>query len=144
MGLNQQVIEKIRRFNRYYTNVLGLLDQHYLESPFSLTEGRVLYEIKQIGTCSAKKIREKISIDEGYLSRIIDKFTQKGLITKIPSPDDRRLHIIGLTEKGQKEFARLNEHSDKLIFQIIEKLSEPQRAELARMMEKIQTLLEDG
>jgi DNA-binding MarR family transcriptional regulator len=143
MRHNQQVIEKIRSFNRYYTNVIGLLDRHYLDSPFSLTEGRVLYEIKQIDKCSAKKIREKISIDEGYLSRIIDKFIQKGLITKIPSPDDRRLHIIRLTEKGQNEFASLNEHSDKLIFQIIEKLSESQRTELALMMEKIQTFLEN-
>ena len=143
MRHDQQVIEKIRSFNRYYTNIIGLLDRHYLDSPFSLTEGRVLYEIKQIDQCSAKKIREKISIDEGYLSRIIDKFIQKGLITKTPSPEDRRLHIICLTEKGQKEFASLNEHSDRLIFQIIEKLSEPQRAELARMMEKIQALLEN-
>lgn len=143
MGQNQQVIEKIRAFNRYYTNVIGLLDQHYLASPFSLTEGRVLYEIAHIKNCSAKKIREKISIDEGYLSRIIDKFIQKGLVTKSPAQEDRRLHIISLTEKGEQEFASLNEHSDKLISQMIEKLSEPDRAELVSMMEKIHKMLEN-
>jgi DNA-binding MarR family transcriptional regulator len=137
-----QVIDKIRSFNRYYTNIIGLLDRHYLDSPFSLTEGRVLYEIKQIEQCSAKKIRDKIRIDEGYLSRIIDKFCQMGLITKIPSPDDRRVQIIYLTESGQYEFSKLNERSDELIVQIIEKLSEPQRTELAWMMERIQALLE--
>jgi DNA-binding MarR family transcriptional regulator len=142
MGQNQPVIEKIRAFNRYYTNIIGLLDQHYLDSPFSLTEGRVLYEIAHIENCSAKKIREKVSIDEGYLSRIIEKFIQKGLITKSPSPEDRRLHIISLTEKGQQEFASLNEHSDRLITQMIEKLSEPERAELVGMMEKIHAMLE--
>jgi len=142
MEQNQPVIEKIRAFNRYYTNVIGLLDQHYLASPFSLTEGRVLYEIAHIENCSAKKIREKISIDEGYLSRIIDKFIQKGLVTKNPAPEDRRLHIISLTEKGQQAFSGLNEHSDILISQMIEKLSESERAELISMMEKIHFILE--
>jgi DNA-binding MarR family transcriptional regulator len=142
MNDSQQVIEKIRGFNRYYTNVIGLLNQHYLDSPFSLIEGRVLYEIKHIENCSAKKIKENISIDEGYLSRIIDKFIKNGLITKTPSPEDRRLHIISLTDKGQEEFLSLNEHSDKLISQMIEELSEADRAELAAMMGRIQGLLE--
>ena len=60
MNDSQQVIEKIRGFNRYYTNVIGLLNRHYLDSPFSLIEGRVLYEIKHIENCSAKKIKENI------------------------------------------------------------------------------------
>jgi DNA-binding MarR family transcriptional regulator len=144
MEQNPQVIEKIRAFNRYYTNVIGLLDQHYLDSPFSLTEGRVLYEIAHIENCSAKKIREKISIDEGYLSRIIDKFIQKGLVTKSPAPEDRRLHLIFLTEKGRQAFASLNEHSDRLISKMIEKLSKPERAKLVSMMEKIHKMLENG
>lgn len=143
MKHTQRVVEEIRSFNRYYTNVIGLLDQHYLESPFSLTEGRVLYEIKQIENCSAKKIREKISIDEGYLSRIIDKFIKKGLITKAPSLEDKRLHLIRLTKKGQREFASLNEHSDKSISQMIENLSEADCTELTCMMEKIRATLEN-
>src|SRR4029078_11113773 len=97
---NKEYINKIRSFNRFYTNIIGLLDQHFLDSPFSLTEGRVLYEISHTDNCSAKKIREKISIDEGYLSRILDTFRKRGLITKTPLTEDRRLHIIMLTEKG--------------------------------------------
>ena len=96
MTQTQLFIEKIRSFNRFYTNIIGLLDQHFLDTPFSLTEGRVLYEIRHMEECSAKKIRENINIDEGYLSRIIDKFIKKGLITKTPSRDDKRLHIIVL------------------------------------------------
>src|SRR5687768_8141415 len=96
----QEFIEKVRSFNWFYTNIIGLLDQHFLNTPFSLTEGRVLYEISHMEECSAKKIRQNIDIDEGYLSRIIDKFLKKGLITKAPSPGDRRLHIILLTKKG--------------------------------------------
>jgi DNA-binding MarR family transcriptional regulator len=91
--------------------------------------------------CSAKKIRENIAIDEGYLSRIIDKFIKKGLITKTPSPEDKRLHIIILTKKGQEEFSRLNENQNRLISQITEKLSEQENAELVQMMERMQELL---
>jgi DNA-binding MarR family transcriptional regulator len=137
----KEFIEKVRSFNRFYTNIIGLLDQHFLDTPFSLTEGRVLYEISHMEECSAKKIRENIDIDEGYLSRIIDKFIKKGLITKAASPEDRRLHLIVLTKKGQDEFSRMNENSNRLISQITEKLSEQENAELVDMMERIQELL---
>ena len=141
MKRDQEVIEQIRSFNRFYTGVIGLLDQHFLDSPFSLTEGRVLYEIRHTEDCSAKKIREKIGIDEGYLSRILDTFRKKGVITKSPSSEDGRLHIINLTEKGRREFASLNDHSNKLISRLIEKLSEEEREELVRMTERIRHLL---
>jgi DNA-binding MarR family transcriptional regulator len=141
MMQNQELIEKIRSFNRFYTNIIGLLDQHFLDTPFSLIEGRVLYEISHMEECSAKKIRENIAIDEGYLSRIIDKFIRQDLVTKTPSPEDRRLHIIVLTKRGQEEFSKLNENSNRMISQITEKLSEKENMELVGMMERIQELL---
>jgi len=138
----QESVDKIRSFNRFYTNIIGLLDQHFLDSPFSLTEGRVLYEICNTEECSAKKIRERILIDEGYLSRILDSFSKRGLIKKTPSPTDRRLRIILPTEKGKKEFASLNENSNILISQMIEKLSPEERGKLLNNMEGIRALLE--
>lgn len=135
------MIDKVRSFNRFYTNIIGLLDQHFLDSPFSLTEGRVLYEIRHIADCSAKKIRANITIDEGYLSRIIDKFMKQGLIKKKPSPEDRRLHVIVLTKKGQIEFSKINENSNQLISRRIGKLSEMERVDLIDMMERIRELL---
>ncbi len=141
MKRSQELIEKIRSFNRHYTNVIGLLDQHFLDTPYSLTEGRVLYEISHMENCSAKKIRASIAIDEGYLSRIIENFVKSGLITKIPSPEDRRLHLISLTEKGEREFSKLNDNSNKMISQMIGKLSELERAELVGMMGRMRELL---
>lgn len=135
-------IEKIRSFNRFFTNIIGLLDQHFLDSPFSLIEGRVLYEINHIPDCSAKKIRMNISIDEGYLSRIIDKFIKQGLVEKAPSPLDRRVYIIVPTQKGQEAFFKLDHNSNQLIAQMIAKLSQPERQELVDMMEKIHLLLD--
>ena len=142
MTHDHEVINKIRGFNRFYTNIIGLLDQHFLDSPFSLTEGRVLYEICNIEECSAKKIRESILIDEGYLSRILDSFAKRGLIRKTPSPTDRRLRIIVPTEKGKREFANLNDNSNKMISEMIEKLSEEEREDLLNKMQGIRALLE--
>jgi DNA-binding MarR family transcriptional regulator len=139
---SQEFIDKIRSFNRFYTNIIGLLDQHFLASPFSLTEGRVLYEICNTEDCSAKKIRENIIIDEGYLSRILDNFAKRGLIKKTRSSADGRLWIVAATEKGKKEFASLNESSNHLIAQMIEKLSDAERADLLNKMEGICSLLE--
>ncbi|MBN2118936.1 MAG: winged helix-turn-helix transcriptional regulator [Anaerolineales bacterium] len=141
MTQNQEVIEKIRKFNRFYTNVIGLLDQHFLDTPYSLTEGRVLYEIYHMQECSARKIMENIVIDEGYLSRIINRFIKWGLVRKVPSAKDKRLHLILLTEKGSREFSKLNDNSNRLISELIEKLSEKELADLTSMMEKIHELL---
>lgn len=142
MARDQALINRIRVFNRFYTDILGLLDQHFLDSPFSLTEGRVLYEICNTEDCSAKKIRESITIDEGYLSRILDSFARRGLIKKTPSARDRRLRIIVPTEKGRRAFAALNKNSNVLISQMIDQLSEEEREDLLSKMEGIRCLLE--
>lgn len=141
MESDQDLIDKVRDFNRFYTNVIGLLDRHFLDTPFSLTEGRVLYEISHTEFCTAKKIRSKVDIDEGYLSRIIDKFMEQGIVRKTPAPEDRRLHIIVLTEKGKREFMKLNANSNKQISQLLGQLSEPERVALVDMMEQIRILL---
>lgn len=142
MTYDQEIIDKIRSFNRFYTNVIGLLDQHFLDSPFSLTEGRVLYEICHTETCSAKRIRESIVIDEGYLSRILDGFAKRGLIKKSPSLEDGRLRIIAPTEQGMAEFEKLNHNSNIQISQLIEKLTQEEREALLSKMDEIRLLLE--
>ena len=142
MTPNQEMIDNIRSFNRFYTNIIGLLDQHFLDSPFSLTEGRILYEICNTEACSAKKIRENILVDEGYLSRILDAFVKRGLIKKTRSSADGRLWLIAPTDKGRREFASLNDNSNRLIAQLIEKLSVEERTDLLNKMEGIRTLLE--
>jgi DNA-binding MarR family transcriptional regulator len=144
MAHDQETIDRIRGFNRFYTNIIGLLDQHFLDSPFSLTEGRVLYEICNIEACTAKKIRGNIVIDEGYLSRILDSFSRRGLIKKSRAPEDGRSRIIVPTEKGKKEFADINDNSNMLISQLIEKLSDAERDDLLNKMEGIRTLLENS
>ena len=143
MKKDKILVGKIRTFNRFYTNIIGLLDQHILDSPYTLTEVRILYEIYHTKNCTAKKIREVISIDLGYLSRIIDRFVGKKFVRRSSSAVDRRFKILSLTQKGKTEFLKLNNHSDKLISNMIAGLYQKDRNELVKMMESIKTILSD-
>src|SRR5260370_9920977 len=83
-------IAAVRAFNRFYTSRLGVLDQHLLKSPFSLSEARVLYELANRSDPAAKQIGIELGLDPGYLSRILQKFDDAGLITRKPLASDRR------------------------------------------------------
>src|ERR1700750_3033827 len=100
-------IAAVRAFNRFYTRKLGVLDQQLLKSPFSLSEARVLYELAHRQDPAAKEIGIELGLDPGYLSRIVQKFCDDGLLTRKPLPSDRRQIRLGLTAKGRQAFARL-------------------------------------
>jgi DNA-binding MarR family transcriptional regulator/GNAT superfamily N-acetyltransferase len=104
-------IAAVRAFNRFYTRKLGVLDQHLLKSPFSLSEARVLYELSHRDDPTAKEIGIELGLDAGYLSRIVQKFDEGGLITRKPLPSDRRQYRLGLTAKGRQVFAKLERSS---------------------------------
>src|SRR5581483_6055654 len=87
-------IAAVRRFNRFYTQQLGVLQDGWLESPFSLTEARVLYEIRQRKGATATDIGRDLGLDAGYLSRILRRFHKSGLIAKKASPDDGRQSLL--------------------------------------------------
>src|SRR5664279_6287746 len=89
-----QEVAAARAFNRFYTRKLGVLDQHLLNSPFSLSEARVLYELAHRDDAAAKEIGIELGLDAGYLSRIVQTFDEKGLITRKPLPADRRQYRL--------------------------------------------------
>ncbi|HWQ80215.1 MAG TPA: helix-turn-helix domain-containing GNAT family N-acetyltransferase [Anaerovoracaceae bacterium] len=134
----------IRSFNRYYTNVLGLLDQHILESDFTLTEVRVLHEIEKTEDCTSKKLTEILCMDSGYLSRILKQFQKYGLIEKRQSPEDGRSHFLCLTQSGQEKMDALNARSDEQICSLIRPLSEENQARLVHNMTSIENVLTEG
>jgi DNA-binding MarR family transcriptional regulator/GNAT superfamily N-acetyltransferase len=100
-------ISAVRAFNRFYTRKLGVLDQQLMKSPFSLSEARVLYELSHREELAAKEIGIELGLDPGYLSRIVQKFDEDGLITRQPLPTDRRQYRLALTAKGRQAFAKL-------------------------------------
>jgi DNA-binding MarR family transcriptional regulator/GNAT superfamily N-acetyltransferase len=104
-------VSAVRAFNRFYTRKLGVLDQQLPKSPFSLSEARVLYELAHRGNLAAKEIGIELGLDPGYLSRIVQKFDEDGLITRKPLASDRRQYQLGLTAKGRQAFAGLDRSS---------------------------------
>ncbi len=131
----------MRGFNRFYTNLIGLLNQHIYESPYSLTEVRVLYEINNGENVTARGIMETISIDEAYLSRIILKFQKEKLLRKERSKPDKRVYYISPTEKGRKVFGTLNDRSQQSLKELLEKLSAKERSELIGHFQEVQKIL---
>jgi len=104
-------IAAIRAFNRFYTSKLGVLDQHLLKSPFSLSEARVLYELAHRDDLAAKEVGGELGLDPGYLSRIMQKLDENGLVIRKPLTSDRRQYRLSLTAKGRQAFARLDRSS---------------------------------
>src|SRR5215475_12798092 len=104
---NAHRVSTVRRFNRFYTQNLGVLQPGWLDSVFSLTEARVLYEIKHRDRATATDIARDLGLDVGYLSRILQRFHKAGLIRKDVSPEDRRQSFLSMTVRGQKAYAPL-------------------------------------
>lgn len=137
------VIPVIRKFNRFYTNVLGLLDQHLLETDFSLSEARVLFEIGHTDRCTAKMLIDKLRLDAGYLSRILKRFEEQDLICRIQSDEDRRLYYLRLTDRGRDALAKLDARSDDQIRLMIGHLPEQAQRNIAKNMAAIENALSD-
>jgi DNA-binding MarR family transcriptional regulator/GNAT superfamily N-acetyltransferase len=135
-------IAAVRAFNRFYTRKLGVLDQHLLKSPFSLSEARVLYELAHRDDLAAKQIGSELGLDPGYLSRIIQSFDDKGLITRTPLASDRRQYCLSLTAKGRQTFARLDRSSHDEIAAMLAALGHSERAGLVDAMAIIERTLE--
>jgi DNA-binding MarR family transcriptional regulator len=125
-------ISAVRAFNRFYTRQLGVLGQRLLESPFSLSEARVLYELAHRNGAAAKELGVELDLDAGYLSRIVQKFADDGLITRKPLPEDRRQHQLNLTAKGRQAFAKLDRRSHEDVARMLGRMSEIWACDLAR------------
>jgi DNA-binding MarR family transcriptional regulator/GNAT superfamily N-acetyltransferase len=134
-------IGAVRAFNRFYTRKLGVLDQQLLKSPFSLSEARVLYELAHRDDLAAKEIGIELGLDAGYLSRIIQKFDEDGLITRKPLPSDRRQYRLGLTAKGRQAFAKVNRSSHDDVAAMLAAMPPGDRRRLTGAMAVIQRLL---
>jgi DNA-binding MarR family transcriptional regulator/GNAT superfamily N-acetyltransferase len=140
-GDSEGQIAAVRAFNRFYTRKLGVLDQQLLKSPFSLSEARVLYELAHRENLAAKEIGIELGLDPGYLSRIVQNFDESGLITREPSPADRRQYRLALTPKGRQAFAKLERSTQDDVAAMLETLSGGGSRRLIAAMAEIERLL---
>ena len=137
-------IDKVRQFNRFYTQKIGVLHAGLLSSPFSLTEVRVLYELAHREMPVASELGKDLGLDPGYLSRILRSFKAKGFIDSKLSDKDGRQSILWLTEKGKATFAPLNERARDEIGVLLNALNESDQIRLVKAMESIKELLSPG
>src|SRR2546423_1162778 len=110
-GGDDAAVAAVREFNRFYTNVIGLLRGKYLDTPYSLTESRLLFELGQREASEVTDLRRVVDIDPGYLSRILARFESDGLVARERSATDGRRQVIRLTGPGREAIAGLNTRS---------------------------------
>jgi DNA-binding MarR family transcriptional regulator/GNAT superfamily N-acetyltransferase len=134
-------IAAIRKFNQYYTNVLGIVNQTILESPYSLAEARVLVEICQAVQCTASDLSETLKIDTGYLSRILRRFKKEGLIEANKSITDGRSQILGITEQGRAVSSQLSEASSTELIKLLAPIPQGAQQNVVSHMTAIQKML---
>ncbi len=137
-------VAAIRQFNRFYTRRLGLLNQGLLESVFSLTEARLLYEVASRDGLTATDLRRELNLDAGYLSRLLKKFVGRGLIKRIRSQSDARQFKLVLTAAGRAAFGPLDRASHAEISAMLEELSAGDAERLVGAVKTAQRLLGGG
>ena len=136
-----QRVEAVRRFSRYYTKQIGLLQEKILRSPYSLAEARVIYELAHHEKTTATELASELGLDPGYLSRILRDFNKRGLIDKGRSESDGRKQLLRLSENGQAAFAGINTRSSREIEATLNNLSPADQARLVQAMQTIEALL---
>jgi DNA-binding MarR family transcriptional regulator/GNAT superfamily N-acetyltransferase len=142
--MDDSLIAQVRAFNRFYTRQIGVLDEHVMASPYSLTEARVLYEIFSRGHTTASELARELRLDRGYLSRIQQKFIADGLLALTPGVDDRRRSHIALTSDGDLAAARLDADSSAAVEKLLAPLDATRRAQLGAAMRTIRSILGDA
>ena len=134
-------IAAVRRFNRFYTRAIGVLDRGYLGTTYTLAEGRVLYEIAKGDGLTAKRIGQITGLDAGYLSRIVGRFERDGVVARERSASDGRSATLRLTAHGQEVFAPFDRKSAEMVEALIGGLSGPARQRLTGAMAEVEQLL---
>jgi DNA-binding MarR family transcriptional regulator/GNAT superfamily N-acetyltransferase len=134
-------IETVRRFNRFYTRQIGVLQEHLLQSQFSLTEVRVLYELAHREDVTAKDLCRDLGVDRGYVSRMLQTFEKHGWIKTAPSPEDRRCQFLSLTAKGHKVFDPLERRSSEEVAAMLARLSPHQQKKMLAAIHDIESVL---
>jgi DNA-binding MarR family transcriptional regulator/GNAT superfamily N-acetyltransferase len=134
-------VAAVRRFNRHYTRQIGVLRKRFLDSPYSLGEARVLYEIATKQAPTASEIARALDLDPGYLSRMLRNFERRGLVRKRASAKDGRQSHLTLTPRGKKSFIPLDARSQRETAAMLAKLAPADQARLIAAMATIETLL---
>ncbi len=139
-GLEPQVAA-VRRFTRFFTSVIGVLEDGYLGSPFTVTEARVLYELATRPEVSAVDLVRDLGLDAGYVSRLLAEFGRRGLVARTRSPRDGRRTLVRLTASGRSAFLPLDLAARDVVTDLLAPLPAADREEVVRAMEVVEAVL---
>jgi DNA-binding MarR family transcriptional regulator/GNAT superfamily N-acetyltransferase len=137
----ERQVESVRRFNRFYTRQIGVLEEGMLASPYSLTEVRVLYELAHRDQATATEVGRALGLDGGYLSRILRGFQQRGLVDSTPSAADGRQNLLRLTGQGREIFDSLDTRARATVGAMLSRLPAPEQCRLIAAMQAVEALL---
>ena len=135
-------VDAIRRFNRFYTRRIGVLETRYLGSPFPLPQARVLYELGQRGEATASELGAELDLDLGYLSRLVQSLRRQGLLQGEPSKEDARRVRLSLSAKGRKVYLQLDARSRQEVAGMLDQLPAPQQQRLVGALQAVEAVLE--
>jgi DNA-binding MarR family transcriptional regulator/N-acetylglutamate synthase-like GNAT family acetyltransferase len=136
-------VDAVRAFNRFYTREIGVLDEHLLHSPFSLTETRVLYELAHRAAPTATDLGRDLGLDAGYLSRILRRFGARRLIRRTTARADARESLLQLTRKGRVALAPLETRARAEVAALLDRLPDAEQQQVVEAMDTIARLLGD-
>jgi DNA-binding MarR family transcriptional regulator/GNAT superfamily N-acetyltransferase len=136
-------VAAMRHFNRFYTRRIGVLPEGHMHTPFSLAEGRVLYELAHRDQSTATEIGKELELDAGYLSRILRRFEKRGLVSRSTSEADARRNHLRLTKKGLVAFATLNQRSHDDVAAMLGAVSDAEQRRAVEAMRTIEQVLGD-
>jgi len=140
----EEKIVAIRQFNRFFTRQIGVLREGLLHSPYTLTEARILFELGQRGDVTASDLCRELGLDAGYLSRIVARLEQQGLLEKVRPDNDGRQRLLRLTLEGRNAFALLDQRSRDEVSEMLNDMSEEQQQRLLKAMQTIESVLTKG
>ena len=139
--MDEAIRKQVRAFNRFFAVKIRVFNRYAFETPYSLVEGRVICEIERHTGCTANQIAEILDMDKSYLSRVIGKLEDDGLLEKSISENDNRKKHLYLTEKGQILFDELEKLSDAQVEDMLAGLNAEQIEAVSKSMHTIQSIL---
>ena len=140
----EERIGAVRQFNRFFTRQIGVLREGLLHSPYPLTDARILFELGQTDQLTASRLGRELGLDAGYLSRILARLEQQGLLEKVRSENDGRQLLLSLSAAGKEAFALLDQRSREEVSEMLNDLSDEDQQFLLRAMQTIESVLTKG
>jgi DNA-binding MarR family transcriptional regulator/GNAT superfamily N-acetyltransferase len=135
-------VDAVRRFNRFYTRRIGVLEARYLGSPFPLPQARLLYELGQRGEATASELGAELELDLGYLSRLVQSLRRQGLVQADPSREDARRVRLSLSAKGRKAYQQLDARSREEVAGMLDQLPAPRQQRLVGALQAVEAVLD--